>query len=193
MIRALLLAGVLVVAAGCASAVGLDVGYPAEGVNRAMLASASPRRVAIGPVVDRRREARLGIDRERKKDIVARRPVTEIVRDALALEIGANGHALAADRADVALAADVEEFRLDVVRGYSNAQFVGKVVLALAVTDARTGTRLLERRYVGIHRRQGEAESETAARETLDTALARTMHDLATDPELARAFRTAAR
>jgi uncharacterized lipoprotein YajG len=162
-------------------------------VNRATLASASPRRVTIGPVVDRRRETRLGVDPERKKDIVARRPVADIVRDALALEIGANGHALdGAGGADVALAADVEEFRLDVVRGYSNAQFVGKIVLALAVTDARTGTRLLDRRYVGIHRREAELESETAGREALDTALARTMHDLATDPDLARAFARAA-
>ena len=186
--RALLLLGVLALAAGCASAVGLDVGYPADGVNRALLASATPRRVAIGPITDRRREARLGIEPESKKDVVTRRAVSEIVRDALALEVAANGHTAAADRADVALAADVEEFRLDVLRGYGSAQFVGKVVLAVAVTDGRTGQRLLARRYVGINRRRAEADSESAPRETMDTALARAMHDLATDPDLVRAF-----
>ena len=186
--RARLLLGVLLLAAGCSSAVGLDVAYPAAGVNRALLASASPRRVAIGPVTDRRRETRLGIEPESGKDIVTRRPVSEIVREALALEVGANGHTAAPDQADLTLAADVEDFRLDVLRGYKNAQLVGKVVLAVMVTDARTGGVLLARRYAGVHRREAAGESDRDPRATMDTALARAMHDLATDPDLARAF-----
>jgi len=186
--RRLLLLPALLLVAGCASSTGLDVGYPAEGVNRAMLASSPPRRVALGPVTDRRREARIGVAPESKKDIVTRRPDGDIVRAALELELGANGHAVAADRADVALAADVEEFRLDVIPGYAGAQYVGKVVIALGVTDGHTGLRLLDRRYVGIHRRQADADSESAPREVMDTALARAMHDLATDPDLVRAF-----
>ena len=185
--RALLLPIVLLVAGGCASGVGLDVGYPASGINRAMLASAPSRSVTLGPVTDRRRETRIGIEPESKKDIVTRRSVSEIVRDALAAELGANGHTLAADRADLRLAVDVEEFRLDVVRAYASTQYVGKVVIALAVTDP-TGRRLLDRRYLGINRRQADADSESAPREVMDTALARAMHDLATDPDLVRAF-----
>jgi len=179
---------VLALAAGCASTVGLDVGYPAVGVKPALLASASPRRVAIGPVTDRRSEAQLGTDRESKKAIVTRRPVAEIVREALALEVGANGHTTTAERPDVMLAADVEDFRLDVLRGYGSNQLVGKVVLAVLVSDAPSRRTLLARRYVGINRRQAEADAEQAPRETMNTALARAMHDLATDPDLARAL-----
>jgi len=187
-VRARLLLLVLLLAAGCSHAVGLDVAYPAAGVNRALLASAAPRRVAIGPITDRRRETRLGIEPESGKDIVTRRPVSEIVREALALEVGANGHTAAPDQPDLTLAADVEDFRLDVLRGYKNAQLVGKVVLAVMVTDARTGGVLLARRYAGVHRREAADESDRDPRATMDTALARAMHDLATDPDLARAF-----
>jgi uncharacterized lipoprotein YajG len=187
-VRARLLLGLLLLAAGCSHAIGLDVAYPAAGVNRALLASAAPRRVAIGPITDRRRETRLGIEPESGKDIVTRRPVSEIVREALALEVGANGHTAAPDQADLTLAADVEDFRLDVLRGYKNGQLVGKVVLAVMVTDTRTGGVLLARRYVGVHRREAADESDRDPRETMDTALARAMHDLATDPDLARAF-----
>ena len=185
--RALLLLGAVLAAGGCASGAGLDVRYPDSGINRAMLASAPSRSVTIGPVTDRRRETRIGIEPESKKDIVTRRPVTEIVRDALAAELGANGHTLAAHRADVVMAVDVEEFRLDTVKGYAATQYVGKVVIALVVSDP-TGRRVLERRYVGINRRQADADSESAPREVMDTALARVMHDLATDSDLVRAL-----
>ena len=46
----------------------------------------------------------------------------------------------------------------------------------------------LPRRYVGIKRRQIDEDSEDVRRETMNAALARTMHGLATDPELAKAL-----
>jgi hypothetical protein len=67
--------------------------------------------------------------------------------------------------------------------------------MALNIVDGRSGENLLARRYVGIKRREIDKGSDDARRETMDTALARAMHDLATDPELARALasvRTAA-
>ena len=51
-----------------------------------------------------------------------------------------------------------------------------------------SGEILLTRRYVGIKRRQIDKDSEDARPETMNAALARTMHDLATDPELAKAL-----
>jgi hypothetical protein len=96
---------------------------------------------------------------------------------------------------DVVLAATVEDFRLDEVSGYASTRYVGRVVIALNIVDGQSGEILLASRYVGITRRQIDKASEDAMRETMDAALARTMHDLATDPELARALagvRTAA-
>ena len=172
---------------GCgASRSGLDVRYPEAGVNRSMLASAPPRRVEITPVADRRLDTtRIGTWPKDGGDIVTKRPVAEIVGEALALEIRKNGHVVVSDKKDVVLAGAVEEFRLDVAAGYSSTQYVGRVVIAVTLTDGHSGGQLLTRRYVGISRRQVDKDSEIGWRDMMDVALARSMHDLATDPELA--------
>jgi hypothetical protein len=182
---------VLLVAAGCSSVSinGLDVGYPEAGANRAMLAVLTPLRIEIAPVTDRRLDARrVGASPQDKKDIVTSRPVTEIVRDALAIELVKNGHAVAGSGADAVLVVDVDECWLDIVTSYGATHYVGKVAIALAVTNGRTGERVVARRYVGIRRRQVEADSQAARREVMDVALARTMHDLATDRALVAAL-----
>ena len=83
----------------------------------------------------------------------------EIVHDALATEIGKNGHAVVTTDADAILAAEVDEFWLDIVPGYPEIQYVGKVAIALAVVNALTGERLLARRYFGIRRQQAGPDS----------------------------------
>ena len=181
---AALVLGVLA-ASGCGvKTAGLDVRYPEAGVNRSLLASAPPRRVEMLPVVDRRADTKRIGTRE-GGDIVTSRPVTDIVGEALLLEVKKNGHTVTADRRDVVLAGAVEEFRLDVVGGYSSTQYVGRVVLAVTLADPRTGETLLIRRYVGISRRVVDKDSDNGWRDVMDVALARTMHDFATDPELA--------
>jgi hypothetical protein len=168
--------------AGCAGGTALDVRYPEASANRAMLASVGPLRVEVRPVGDRRLDTtRIGSKPDGGKSVVTARPVTEIVGEALRVEIGTNGHAVVGERADVVLAAAVEEFWLDAVIGYATTQYVGKVVIALAVVDGRSGDRLAARRYVGIRRRQVDKPSEDVAREVMDAALSRAMHDLATD------------
>jgi hypothetical protein len=180
---------------GCGTP-GLDIHYPEARVNRTLLASAPPRRVEITPVDDRRSDtARVGVKPKNTGDIVTSRPVADLVREALVLELSKNGHSVVSRDRDVVLAATVEDFRLDEVTGYASRRYVGRVVIALNIVDGRSGEILLTRRYVGIKRREIDKASEDARRETMDAALARTMHDLATDPELAKALasvRTAA-
>jgi hypothetical protein len=175
--------------AGCTSSQGLDVRYPAEGVNRALLATVPARRVTIGPVVDRRLDtSRIGTQPKNGQDIVTSRPVNDIVRDAFAAELSRNGHTVLAGGTDVVLTAEVEEFWLDVVVGYPRAQYVGKVVLALAVVDGANGRTLFARRYAGIKRQEADAKATDVGRDVMDAALARTMHDFATDPQMVAAF-----
>ena len=172
---------------GCAS--GLDVRYPEAGARPALLSSAAPRRIALGPVTDRRADtSRIGARPGSQDPIVPQRPVEEIVREALAIEVTRNGHTVVGEAGDLVLAADVEEFWLDGARRNATTQYVGRVAVALVVVDAQTGNRLLTRRYVGIKRRQAEADAEQAWREIMDAALARTMHDVATDPALIAAL-----
>lgn len=174
---------------GCSRSVTLDVRYPDAGVNRAMLASARPRRVDIRPLADRRADtARIGVQADGDKPIVTSRAVADIVREALVSEVQKNGHAVVADNAELVLAADVDEFWLDAVAAYASVHYVGKVALSVAVVDARTGETLVTRRYVGIRRQQAKRDDKHAGLEVMDTALSRALHDLATDVELAEAF-----
>ena len=114
---------VVLALAGCGTkTASLDVRYPETGVNRALLASASPRRVQVGPVVDRRAETpRLGSKPKGQGDIVTRRPVAEIVREALVAEVGKNRHTVVSDRPDAVITAAVDAFSLDAVDGYSSS------------------------------------------------------------------------
>jgi hypothetical protein len=182
------LAGLLALG-GCSVATGLEVRYPEAGAKPALLASVAPGSVAIGPVVDRRMDTtRIGADRDGKTDIVTSASVAVIVREALAVELAKNGLAASAPGGDAVLAADVEEFWLDRVSGYPAAQYVGRVALAVAVTDAHTGDVVVTRRYTGIRRQRADGDSESVRRDVMNAALARTMRDLATDPVLVSAL-----
>jgi hypothetical protein len=173
--------------AGCASA--LDVRYPESDARPALLSSVAPRRVAIAPVVDRRlQQARIGDDPTSRDPIVTRRPAGEIVREALAIEIARNGHPVVTDAPDVLLSPELEEFWIDSTPLQGATQYVGRVSFALSVVDAHTGGRLLTRRYVGIKRLHAGSDAPDAWRQVLDAALARSMRDVATDPELVAAL-----
>jgi len=186
--RARRIAGVLAalsMATACASRT-VDVSYPDTEVKKALLANVAPRRVVVAPVTDRRGDKdRIGATAEDGKPIVTARRVADIVHDALVREVEKNGHQVVAGPGDVILAADVEEFWLDTVGRSASTQYVGRVAIALAIADGHTGDRMWSRRYVGIRRQTADADSKTAWREVMDTALARTMRDVATDPDLA--------
>ena len=173
--------------AGCSSA--LDVGYHEASANPGRLASVAPRRVAIGPITDRRADqTRIGARPENGKAIETSRPVADIVRDALVVELTRNGLAVVPEGGDVRVAADVDDFWLDTAHGDGSTHYVGRVALAVAIRDERGGPPVLVRRYAGINRRYADPDAKEVWREVMDTALARTVHDLATDPELVKAL-----
>jgi hypothetical protein len=178
---------------GCARRT-VDVGYQETAANRALLSAVAPRRVVVAPVTDRRAErSRIGLEMPKGKPIVTARPVPDIVRDALVVELKKNGHDVVTGPGDVVVSANVEEFWLDTVGGAAKTQYVGRVAIAVAIADGQSGDALMTRRYVGIRRRSGEADSQETWREVMETALARTIHDVATDPDLALNFGRAPR
>jgi uncharacterized lipoprotein YajG len=182
----LILAAALSTLAGCAS---LDIGYPETVANRARLASVAPRRVVVGPITDRRMDqTRIGAKPKNGDGITTKRPVADIVHEALVVELTKNGHVVVPAEGDIRVAVDVEDFWLDAAGHNATTQYVGRVALALAVTDERGGTTLVTRRYVGTKRRQAEADSKDAWRDVMNIALARTMRDIATDPDLVAAL-----
>lgn len=173
--------------AGCTSA--LDVGYPEAAANRGLLASVAPRHVAVGPVMDRRADqTRIGARPENGKPIATARPVTEIVRNALVVELTRNGLAVVPEGGDVRVAADIDDFWLDTAGGEGSTHYVGRVALAVAIRDEQGGSTVLLRRYAGIKRRYADPDDRQVWREVMETALARMVHDLATDPEFVKAL-----
>jgi YajG family uncharacterized lipoprotein len=174
----------LLALAGCASRT-LDVGYPETAANTALLGSITPRAVVVAPVTDRRADtSRIGSAPEDGKPIVTSRPVSDIVREALVVELSKNGHHVVTGAGDVVVAADVEEFWLDAVGRSASTRYVGRVAIAVVIADGRSGDRLFTRRYVGITRRTADADSTEAWRAVMDAALARMIHDVATDPDI---------
>ena len=89
---------------------------------------------------------------------------------------------------DVIVAMTVDEFWIDIAHGYSKAQCVGRVSIALVVTDGQTGGVLFTRRYIGTRRQEVDKVSNDAVRAILGAALARTMRSIATDPALVAVF-----
>jgi hypothetical protein len=188
---ALVLAAVTALA-GCTST--LDVGYPEAAATRGLLASVAPRRVAVGPVTDRRADqTRIGARPENGEPIATARPVADIVRDALVVELTKNGHAVVPEGGNVRVAADVDDFWLDTAGRDGTTHYVGRVALAVAIRDERDGSTVLVRRYAGIKRRYADPDAREAWREVMETALARTVRDLATDPELVTALAAVSR
>ena len=187
MMRVIPLVLALWILGGCASA--LDVGYPEAVANRALLASVAPRQVTVGPITDRRMDqTRIGAEPKNGEPIATTRPVADIVREALMVELAKNGHSVVAADGEIVVAADVEDFWLDTAGRDAKTHYVGRVALAVAVRDARSGATLLTRRYAGIHRRYAEADNRDAWRQVMDTALVRILRDIATDPDLVAAF-----
>ena len=175
----------LVALGGCGTGATLDVQYGESSTRPAVLASTPPRRVVVAPVADRRVDTgRIGSWPKDDGAVVTRRPVTEIVHSAIVAELTQNGHRIASDTPDLTVAAAVEAFSLDTMRSYPGRQFLGRVVLVVTVMDGRNGSPLVSRRFIGITRRLVDETSKQAAQDVMDAALARAMHDLATDPEL---------
>jgi hypothetical protein len=172
--------------AGCTSA--LDVRYPEAGANPGALASVAPRRVIVGPIADRRMDrTRIGAEPTSGDAITTTRAIADAVREALVVELTKNGHAVVSDDGDIRLVADVEDFWLDTAGRDGTTHYVGRVALAVAVRDERTGATLFMRRYAGTKRRSAAPDARDAWREVMDTALARTLRDIATDAEFVSA------
>ena len=177
----------LVLALGGCSSAGLDVRYPAAGASSVPLTGVPRQHVDVDRITDHRADtARIGVDPKTGQAVVTNRPVTDIVREAVLAEVRGNGPVSALGGRDLVLSAAIEEFRLDEIGGYGSVLYVGRVVIALRAIDGQTGETLLTRRYIGIKRQQVDKPSDAARRETMDAALARTMHDLATDATLNR-------
>ncbi|SRR6266849_3835480 len=180
---------------GCAFTTStLNVRYEDSKAARGPLSSVEPRRVEIVSVVDKRSDtARIGYKRngfnQKTADILCSRPVPDVVRDALAIELKKNGHLLEPGERDLGFTVDVNEFWFDLQVGMWTIEYLGTTAITLTVNDGRTGATLLSQRYQSNHREERAAGYEGTWEAVMNAALERLMRDVATDPKLVEAFR----
>jgi len=188
------LAGVLALLAGCSAITApLPLDYPAAAARRGPLSALAPRRVRLADFADAREERQgIGYHRNifegRTGVIEATRPVTEIVRDALAVELLKNGHPLGEEGAELVLGGEVGLFWFDAKRRILSSDYMGVVGITLRISDAGSGTVLLVRGYQGFYAEQGTGAAEETCTRVMNAALSRLVRSVTTDHRLVELF-----
>jgi hypothetical protein len=164
----------------------VNVGYPEAAARPGPLASVESRRVEIGHFEDQRfvnLRGTMVIGWQTSKrgrqmaPIATSRPIPEIVREALAVELKRNGHMVVGGGSDVVLSGEILEF------GFSPSVGRGSVEIALTALDGNSGSQLFKQTYYGTHE-----ETTYAWQRVMNMALAALVHEIATDPRLVQAL-----
>jgi uncharacterized lipoprotein YajG len=185
---------ILLLLAGCsATTAPLAVDYRAIVARRGPLSTLAPRRVRVADFADTREEIhgigyRRNIFEGRAGLIETTRPVTEIVRDALAVELARNGHRLSEGAAELVLSGEVGLFWFDAKGQILSSDYMGVVGITLRVSDGGSGAVLLVRNYQGFSLEGGTAGAEETYTRVMNSALSRMVRSVATDRRLVRAF-----
>lgn len=188
------LLAVTLLGSGCAfTDATLKVRYDEALAVRGPLANVEPLRVEIVPFGDRRPEIdKIGWKQNaygmKTAKIFSAKPVPEVVRDALALELAKNGHRLEANP-QVKLTGDVTEFWFDSNIGIFTIEFVGTVGITLNVVDGKTGEVVYSRAYQGNYNEKSMGGLGGTWERVLNTALERMIHQVVTDVRLVQALK----
>lgn len=191
MIRAWSLLAVLIVG-GCA-AVSLDVSYPETAASKGPLSAVGTRQIAIAPLADKRPEThRIGYKQGAfgtRIDLDTPKPVPDIVREALVVELTQNGVEIVATSTDVVLSGDVQAFWIVSQLGLFTIDIISTVTVELTVTDAATGRVLVRRPYEGSYSERAMTAMHERWERVMLTALERMIREVSTDPDLVQALR----
>jgi uncharacterized lipoprotein YajG len=182
----------LLIAGGCAP-VNLDVGYPDTAASAGPLSAVASRQIAIGPLADKRPEThRIGYKQGAfgtRLDLVTPKPVPDIVREALAVELAKNGHRVVATSTDVVLSGDVRTFWIVSQLGLLTIDLMSTVTVDLTATEAASGTVLLRRLYEGYYSERAMTAVHERWERVMATALERMIREVSTDPRFLQALR----
>ena len=194
MLRRVLVVLCVLILTGCAfTKATLDVGLKQSDTGRGPLSSVPPMIVGIADLADKRPDtARIGYKKNsfgsKTADIVTERPVSAIVRDAIAAEFAANGHRIG-ESADLLVSGTVTTFWFELTPHFSTLEFGGTVAADLTVADAKTGQALVTRSYQGNYTDKSMVGYEGTWQRVMNTALERMVRDIASDPRLLAALR----
>lgn len=175
---------------GCAfTRTELDVVYNQEKAKKGPLSSVKPLNVDIGEFVDKRPETdQIGYKRNefgsKTADIVSKKPVTQIIRDALIAEFQKNGHLISNTNKDIAITGEVTAFWFDKQINFATIEFIGTVGVDLKVVNSKTGAVVLAQPYQGYYNEKSLGGIKGTWERVMNTALERMVNQVSTDPEL---------
>jgi uncharacterized lipoprotein YajG len=179
---------------GCAlTTATLDLGAPGTDAPRGPLAAVPAMDVAVGPFVDKRSEtAVVGYKRNgfgnRMGAIKSNKPVSDLVREAVATEFSRHGHRVGAD-SRTALEGEITTFWTDGQIGFATIDLLGSISITLAAIDRSTGARLYSRSYHAEHTETVMFGTDGALERALNRAMEKLVRDVASDIGLLRVLR----
>lgn len=143
-------------------------------------------------LVDRRADpARVGYQKDaygaNMSDLLSAAPVPQLFRDAIAAELRANGHSVAA-QARYRIEGEVTLYWVDMQPGQS-MMAIATAACALRVVDAKSGAGIYAQQYTGHYTQPGAPALEGIYAEALRVALQRMAWEVALDPKLVAALR----
>lgn len=185
----------LVLLGGCAfTKATLNVGYTDAMATRGPLSSVTPRRIDVGAFADKRPETeRIGYKRNmygtKTADIVTTKPVSDIVKDALATEFRKNGHDVTTANRDLVLSGDITTFWFEFQVNFWSVEFFGTSAVTLNVVDGKSGTTLLTRNYQGHYTEKSGGGLDATWERVMNEALQRMVREISTDVQLIRVLK----
>jgi hypothetical protein len=194
MTRSLLLCSVLAFGSGCAfTQADLDIHFDAVSARKGPLAEVPPAAFEYAALTDSRIDrARIGHKKntygQNTADIQPRKPVTEIVQEAVRLTFEANGHPTATPAA-VRVEGDVTQFWFDTQMNFWTVEFMATVESKLRFVDAASGGLLYEGAYIGHYNEKSGGGYEKSWARVINLALGRMAEAVAFDGKLAAAIR----
>src|SRR5262245_29680211 len=143
-------------------------------------------------LADRRADpARVGYQKDaygaNKSDLLSAAPVPELFRDAIAAELRANGHSVAA-QGRYRIEGDVTLYWVEMQPDLS-LMAIATAACALRIVDAKSGAEIYAQQYTGHFTQPGANEIERIYAEALRVALQRMAWEVALDPKLVAVLR----
>lgn len=175
---------------GCAfTQANLNVKYDSQNARSGPLSSIKPVTVDIQEFTDARPEKyKIGYKRngwgQQTADIITKKPVPEIVKEALSSEFLKNGHLVACKNNSLTISGEITSFWFDTQINFWTIEFMGTVGIELSVKAKETGGVLYKHAYQGHYNEKSMGGLDGTWERVMNTALERMVRDVSTDNKL---------
>lgn len=123
-------------------------------------------------------------------DITTEQPVQDIVADAIAEGLKANGHLISVNESDIKITGSVERFWFETDINFWTVEFIGEVTADLSFVNTINDEIIYHSIYTGSHSVKKGGGGEKTWRTVMSTAVNKLIEDIVFDEALAEALDT---